>query len=70
MYDAVIADAIQQELQSDATAEADVRDHAAALNLRCVNRGGDCLLVAPVECTRDERTQDAVRAAQLASHRR
>ena len=37
-----------RELQSHTTAEADIRG------------GDDGLLISPVECTRDERTQNAV----------
>jgi len=46
MHDAVGAYAIQQELQSDATAETDVRGLAAARSLRGFNGGGDRPLIA------------------------
>jgi hypothetical protein len=37
MHDAVVADAVQQKLQSDAAAETDIRGDRAARNLRGVN---------------------------------
>ena len=39
MHDAVVADAVQQQLQSNTAAETDVRGERAARNLRGVNGG-------------------------------
>ena len=41
---------------------------AAARRRRCVDGGGDRPLIALVECTRDEWTQDPVGAAKLPGH--
>jgi hypothetical protein len=68
MHAAVVADAIQQELQSHTAAETDVRGDRAARNLRGLHCGGDRPFISPVECTRDEWTQDSVRAAELSGH--
>jgi hypothetical protein len=69
MHDAVIADAIQQELQSEAAAETDVRGDRTAGNLRGVNGGSDRSFVSPIQCSCDERTEDPVWAAELPGHR-
>lgn len=49
MHDAIVADAVQQQLQSDSAAESDVRDGAPARHLRCVNRSRDRPCVSSVE---------------------
>jgi hypothetical protein len=69
MHDAGVGDAIQQQLQSDAAAETDVRGDCAARDLRGVSGGGDRPLISPVEYPRDEGTQDPVGPAELPGHR-
>jgi hypothetical protein len=69
VHDAVVADPIQQELQSDTTAETDVRGNAASRSVRRFDGAGDGPLISPIESPRDERTQDPVWAAELSGHR-
>jgi hypothetical protein len=57
-------------LQSDPTAEPNVRGNAAPRSVGRFDGAGDGPLIPPVQCTRDEGTQDPVRAAELPGHRR
>jgi hypothetical protein len=60
-----VADAVQQQSQTDSTTESDVGDGCAGLNVCRGDSVGDCAPIAPVECPGDDGTQQTVGMAKL-----